>query len=225
MLERVTLDETPAQRTLIQNVDQFQHVIAVSPYAARLLLERLDTWWPQLPVGLSWYGVGTATAAEFQRAGLTPVAPAEGFTSEHLLGLPSLSAPIGERVLLARGEQGRDLIRDTLRQRGADISELSLYQRRSPNYSQADIDDALCTFNPDVIITLSGETLNNLIALGKNTNHNLKQRLLVVPAERVAEQARRAGFQKVCLPDGLDDDAIVTCITDHLALASHDTAD
>ncbi|MEX0605088.1 MAG: uroporphyrinogen-III synthase [Marinobacter sp.] len=217
LLERQRLEETPAQRTLIQNLDQFAHVIAVSPFAAQLLLERLDIWWPQPPVGIKWYGVGAATAETLTSGGIKSQAPATGFTSEHLLELPDLATLAGERILLARGEQGRELLRDTLTQRGADVTELALYRRDCPTYSNAQREDALGTFSPEVIITLSGETLNNLVALSQNTNHNLKQQLLVVPAERVAQQARNAGFKWISLPAALDDNAILTCITEQLA--------
>ncbi len=221
LLERQVLDETPAQRTLIQNLDQFAHVIAVSAFAARLLLERVDTWWPQQPVGIQWYGVGTATADIFAGAGLKPQTPATGFTSEHLLALPDLAAPAGEKILLASGEQGRELIHDTLRQRGADVTRLALYRRQCPTYNRAELEDALSTFSPEVVITLSGETLNNLVALSQNTNHNLKQQLIVVPVERVAQQAKNAGFQRICLPAALNDDAILNSIAEQLAHPGH----
>ncbi|MDX1633204.1 MAG: uroporphyrinogen-III synthase [Marinobacter sp.] len=217
LIERVDLPETAADRTLIQNLDLFQHVIAVSPYAAGRLLERIDTWWPQFPVGLNWYGVGASTAAVFAAAGLTPQAPPDGFTSEHLLALPGLHAPAGEKVLLARGERGRELVRDSLNRRGAVVSELILYDRRRPSWSESDLRDHLGDFDPHAIVALSGETLNNLMALGENSDHNLKQRLLVVPANRVAQQARASGFDWILTPASLADDAIATGIAEHLA--------
>lgn len=217
LIERVDLPETAADRTLIQNLDLFGHVIAVSPYAARRLLDRADTWWPQLPVGLNWYGVGASTAAVFASAGLVTQAPADGFTSEHLLALPALQTPAGEKVLLARGQRGRELIRDSLLRRGAEVSELILYERRPPAWSEADLQQQLVDFDPHAIVALSGETLNNLMALGENSDHNLKQRLLVLPANRVAEQARGWGFERILTPDTLADDAIATGIAEHLA--------
>ncbi len=217
LIERVELPETAADRSLLQNLDLFQHVIAVSPHAARSLLERIDTWWPQVPVGLHWYGVGAGTAAVFAAAGLDPQAPPDGFTSEHLLALPGLQAPAGEKVLLARGARGRELIRDTLVQRGAEVTELCLYERRQPALTGADLQAHLGHFDPHAIVALSAETLNNLMALGENSDHNLKQRLLVVPVARVAEQARDAGFARVITPDSLTDDAIATAIAEHLA--------
>lgn len=225
MLARQPLSETPAQRAILQDLDQFAHVIAVSPYAARQLLERIDHWWPQYPVGMNWYGVGKATAKVFQDAHLEPITPESGFASEDLLQLPALARPGASRVLVACGEDGRGLIQSTLRERGARVTELVLYRRQRPEYTEADLDQALTRFDPDVLITLSGETLNNLIALGENSDHNLKQRLLVVPVERVAETARAAGFRMVCIPASLDDDAIAAAICQALNTKTSDHAD
>ncbi|MDX1800772.1 MAG: uroporphyrinogen-III synthase [Marinobacter sp.] len=225
MLSRESLDETPEQRAILQDLDQYEHIIAVSPYAARQLLERIDHWWPQYPVQLKWYGVGDATARVFRQAQLTPIAPDTGFASEDLLQLPALREPSGSKVLVACGEGGRGLIQSTLRERGARVTELVLYRRYQPAYTPAAVNEALNLFDPDALITLSGETLNNLIALGENTDHNLKQRLLVVPVERVAETARAAGFRMVCIPASLDDDAIAVAIGRALNNNASDHAD
>jgi uroporphyrinogen-III synthase len=67
------------------------------------------------------------------------------------------------------------------------------------------------------VVTLSGETLNNLISLGNNNRHNLEQCLMVVPVERIAEQAHKAGIARTCVPLSLADDAIVAAVADQLA--------
>lgn len=209
-IERVPLPETPEARQIILDLDLYQHIIAVSPFAARQLLERVDAWWPQYPVGVHWYGVGAGTAAVLEQAGLAPEHPAEGFTSEALLQLPGLQHLEHEKVLLARGEQGRELIRETLEQRGARVTALPLYQRRKPAPSPDLVRACVDGFRPDVVITLSGETLNNFIALSNNTSHNCHDSLLLVPVDRVARQARDAGFTRVVCASGMTDDDIVT---------------
>ncbi|MFC4260707.1 uroporphyrinogen-III synthase [Marinobacter lacisalsi] len=209
VMERVPLPETPEQRQTLLDLDLYQHVIAVSPYAARQLLERIDTWWPQFPTGIHWYGVGASTAAVLEKAGLTPEHPADGFTSEALLALPSLQQLEHEKVLLARGDHGRELIRETLTQRGASVTVLPLYHRQPATPSRADRMDNLDQFQPDVIIVLSGETLNNFIALSNNSSHNCRKSLLLVPTERVARQALDAGFTRVICASGMADEDIV----------------
>lgn len=220
LLERVALEETPQQRALIQNLDQFHHVIAVSPYAARRLLEAMDTWWPQPPVGIRWYGVGAGTARVLAAGGLKPSWPAHGVDSEALLAMPALNQVEGERVLLVRGEEGRELLRDTLRSRGADVSPLALYKRQCPAHAEQQLPTILGSFDPDTVVLLSGETLNNFIALGQNSDHTLYQRLLVVPTARVAAQARELGFRNICIPRDLTDQGIIAAVADYFAVTA-----
>lgn len=216
LIGREPLPETPETRTLIQNLDHYSHVIAVSPYAASLFMALADNWWPQFPMGIRWYGVGRGTAAVLSRHGLSPRMPTSGWTSEALLALPSLQRFSGEKILLVRGEEGRELIYQTLSDRGARVTVLPLYRRYQPHHDATTLDKALLCFLPEAVITLSGETLNNLIALSENTGHNLDKTLLVVPASRVAEQARQAGLNRICIPESLADNDIVATVSEEL---------
>jgi uroporphyrinogen-III synthase len=196
----------------VQALDLYQHVIAISPGAARAFIAYAEEWWPQWPVGIHWYGVGSATGAALSRAGLPVRVPDDGHTSEHLLALRDLSTPNGERVLLLKGEGGRQLLADTLAARGALIETMTLYRRVCPDYEPTVITRALREFDPHAIVVLSIETLNNLIRLGKNRDHHLTQRMLLVPAERVAEAARDAGFGQVRVAQSLTPDGLAQCL-------------
>ncbi|MGM0767854.1 MAG: uroporphyrinogen-III synthase [Pseudomonadota bacterium] len=216
LIAREPLPETPDTRRVIQDLDLYSHVIAVSPYAASLFLELADNWWPQLPAGIRWYGVGSGTAAVLARQGLSPRKPADGWTSEALLALPSLQSFDHDKVLLVRGEEGRELIQQTLTGRGAAVTLLPLYRRHLPEYDKTTVDDALLNFNPEAAVILSGETLNNFIALSKNSGHNPDKTLLVVPAHRVAVQAHQAGLTQTCIPESLADTDIVATVAQEL---------
>ncbi|MFE8071203.1 uroporphyrinogen-III synthase [Marinobacteraceae bacterium S3BR75-40.1] len=215
LLEIVPLPETAEQRAVLQNLDQYQHVIAVSPNAAHFLTDALDRWWPQTPVGIHWYGVGAGTARVLTEAGLMPRIPEAGHDSEALLQRPELQTLTGEKVLLCRGRGGRETLPETLEARGARVTRLAFYERRCPAYTETTLKSALVDFAPQVIVVMSGETLNNLIALGQNTDHQLLSRTVLVPVARVAEQARERGFTQVLVPDALDPASIMACLADH----------
>ncbi|XOZ32288.1 uroporphyrinogen-III synthase [Halomonadaceae bacterium KBTZ08] len=200
------------QRSLIQDLDNFGKVIAVSPNAARLLLAHADEWWPQWPVALEWWGPGEGTAKVFRDAGLPGQAPASGHNSEALLDCDAFQpeAVAGARILIARGDQGRELLVNTLTERGARPEVLPLYERAPIEWPETTLLQRLTRFDPDTVLVLSGETLKHLLEVGQNTDAKLRERRLVVPAERVAQQAREAGFRDVRVaaamtPDGLID--------------------
>ncbi|MDX5297666.1 MAG: uroporphyrinogen-III synthase [Gammaproteobacteria bacterium] len=209
LLDIAPLAETPSARQLAQNLDQFQHVIVISPTAARFAIDWLEDTWPQWPVGQIWYGVGQGTAQILRDAGLQAQAPRQGCTSEDLLALPALQTLDTQRVLLLKGEGGRPVLAATLQARGARVESVDLYRRTPSQPDPTRVREALCDFDPHLIIALTAETLNNLIALGENTDHNLRRRGVVVPAQPVAEHARQQGFRDIRMPTALSGQALI----------------
>lgn len=118
-----------ATRRVLMDLDLFHAVFFASSNAARLALSAMADLWPQWPVGVHWLAVGKATAAEISRWHLQPTVPDGGFNSEAVLALPCLQQ-LGERkVLLCRGESGRELLAQTLAERGAEVVTLPFYRR------------------------------------------------------------------------------------------------
>ncbi|PVY76923.1 uroporphyrinogen-III synthase [Tamilnaduibacter salinus] len=212
LLERRSVPDSPERRTLIQELDRYQHVFAVSPGAARAFVNVADDWWPQWPVQLHWYGVGKGTADVLRTAGLPVTTPDAGHTSEALLALDALQELDGDRILIAKGRGGRGLLSHALTERGGRVDEMVLYERVPIRHDDKTVRDSLVGFDPQAVVVLSVETLNNLVSLGKNTDAALWQRTLLVPAARVAEKAREAGFQTVVTPDSVDHDGIARCL-------------
>lgn len=200
-------------RSLIEQLDLYEQVIVVSPAAADFFLAAMDEWWPQCPLGIRWHAIGEGTAKKLRDAGLS-VQTGQGHTSEELLTSADMQQIEGQRILLCKGSGGRQLIAATLLDRGARLDSLELYQRNSPDYSAEHIQQHLCQFDPQLIVALSAETLNNLLRLGQNVDQHLRQRALLLPAERVAETAQAAGFEQILVARALTTEALVTCIRD-----------
>ncbi len=137
--------------------------------------------------------VGPATAAAIETAGLAvDIRPAAGFDSEHLLATSALQAVRGLKVRIIRGNEGRELIADTLRSRGAKVEYLSVYTRRAPKYSAAELAALEAQWRSgeiDVVTVMSVESLTNFVALLPEwCKKELGQTRLVTPAARVIKQ-------------------------------------
>ena len=61
----------------------------------------------------------------------------------------------------------------------------------------------LTEFDPQVVVALSGETLNNLIGMGQNTDQKLFNRAVLVPGRSCRRPGAAGGF-----PPGADPDAL-----------------
>ena len=117
------------QHNLLLDLDQYHAVFFVSTNAAQLALQALQRLWPRWPVGVHWLAVGPATAEVLSAAGMAAQSPRTGFDSEALLELDCLRHLPGKRVLICRGDGGRELVAETLQRRGAEVDVLALYRR------------------------------------------------------------------------------------------------
>lgn len=212
LLEIQPLAETPALRQQIMNLDRYQMVVVVSPNAAKQALELIDSYWPQLPLGIDWLTVGKGTAKVLRDYGIDALAPPEGHDSEALLTLPRLQQVAGDKVLVLRGEGGRELLAQTLRERGAQVEFAELYRRVVPALSARDLTEALVEFDPHAILLFSGSTFEHLWQLCQAQGVVLSGPSLWLPSERVAEQVRAQGMERVHWMPALDDEAIVQAL-------------
>ncbi len=117
-----------------------------------------------------------------------------GFTSENFLALSALRKVNKQNFLIIRGQGGRELLAQTLRQRGAQVDYADVYRRICPDDSTAE--KLILQYQQqqiDIIALTSSESLHNLLILINNTKW-LKQTALLVGSQRIAADARQAGF-------------------------------
>jgi uroporphyrinogen-III synthase len=201
------LDGVMRQRIL--DLDRYDHLIFVSANAARIGCERIGELWPQWPVGQRYWAVGRSTAQVLARAGLAATCPESDMSSEGLLALPGLGEVRKQRCLLIRGEGGRTMIADTLRQRGAGVDDLCCYRRGMVEYDEEQL-AALRGGCPDLVLVSSGEGLERLSGLLKPREHtNLAGATLLVPSVRVATVAERLGWRDVQTVENASDAAML----------------
>jgi uroporphyrinogen-III synthase len=200
LLEIEALAETPEQRALILDLERYCAVIVVSKPAAHFGLQLLDRYWPQPPLTPSWFAVGAATADILADYGLAASFPECADASEALLALPELASALAvhnPRVLIMRGEGGRELIAERLRGQGVTVDYLQLYRRNLPVYRPALLLELLTMQGLNALLVSSGAGLAHLVELAGADWPRVAQLVLFVPSARVAEQARVAGAEHV----------------------------
>lgn len=211
------LAETPEQRGVFLDLDRYCAVVVVSKPAARLGLALLDRYWPQPPMRQRWFAVGAATGALLDAYGLDACWPDNGDDSEALLALPALREAIAvpsPRVLILRGEGGRDWLGERLREQGVAVDYLSLYRRCLPGYPAGALLRAVHEHRLNGLVVSSGEGLANLQRLAGDDWPTLARLPLFVPSPRVAALARTAGAQDVRDCCGASAAALLACLAD-----------
>jgi len=204
---------TPVQRHMLQDLAHYQHIIFVSTNAVRVGMALVDDYWPQLPVGINWYAIGAATAKNLARFDIQAITPGKNMISEGLLALPYLKNVQGQRVLIIKGEGGRDTLRSELFHRGALVDELACYRRSLPELLAGGLGAQISQREIDVILLSSGEGLANLLLLLSPTETTtVKAISVIVPSERVADMARDTGFKSVLTAENASDEAMLRAL-------------
>jgi uroporphyrinogen-III synthase len=182
-----------AARALLARAGEFDLVVFVSPSAVRCAAALRAAPWP---AGLRTAAVGEGTRRALEDAGLREVlAPRGRADSEALLALRELERLHGARVLIVRGEGGRELLGEALGARGARVEHAVCYRRVRPVApAPAGALDGACAS--------SAEALENLVAL--LGVERLREVPLFVAHERVARRARELGIERPVLAGPAD---------------------
>jgi uroporphyrinogen-III synthase len=203
---------------VLADLDRYALVAFVSPNAVDAAFAHIQTW----PSGVDIAVVGEGSRAALARHGVheenarihSPHDPARS-DSEHLLEALDLAAIGGLRVLVVRGDGGREVLPDALRAAGCAVETVAAYRRAVPalDAGMAAALRALLAEANDWIIT-SSEALRGLAGLvqeldkrmDEETNvAKLQQQRLIVPHSRIAETARALGFTEVTLTGSGDE--------------------
>jgi len=180
-------------------IADFDLVVFVSPSAVRVTLAAL-------PRRLTAAAIGAGTARELERAGIGPViAPVAGADSEALLALPQMHQLAGKRVLIVRGEGGRELLAQSLSERGARVEYAECYRRVRPRTDAATLLAAWRRGEVHAVTVLSPQTLDNFLSM---TGGALSAVPVFVPHERIARHARERGLREVIVAERGDDGLI-----------------
>jgi uroporphyrinogen-III synthase len=169
------------------------------------------------PLARRHAAVGRATAHALEQRGIKVDARPASANSEGLLELPEFAELAGCGVLLVKGSGGRELLRDALRARGADVLELEVYRRSvaSPTAAAAaELRLALSGTGPLVVAVTSAEVLQSLLDhVADDDRARLRSQTLLVPGPRVAATAARLGWTgPVCEAATAEDEAMLAAL-------------
>ena len=220
-------DDAPL-RAALSSLERYALVVFVSPNAVDHAFAHSDTIWPHaLPIGV----VGPGSVQALARHGVSApaynvISPPSGadeeaarFDSEGLfaaidmaLGATNLE---GKRVLIVRGDGGREWLAERLREAGAEVETVAAYRRLVPEPSiggWARVHELLAG-EPHAWLLTSSEGVRNLHELAQDHLTvdeivQLKRATLVTPHPRIAQTARALGFDSITV-SGAGDERIV----------------
>jgi uroporphyrinogen-III synthase len=204
------LEDALAAKQSLASLDDFDILIFVSrnavKYASQIVADKFRHIQAKTIIA-----IGSGTHDELLRVGFTDVVFTDSNTgSDALLDIHELGSVsvTGKKVLIIRGVGGRELLRDKLLERGAEVQYAELYRRIKPDVEATTISKIWLEEKPDVVLVTSAEGMRNLLEMtgGKERSLFLNTRLVVI-SPRLKTVAESAGFRaEIKVAAGYSDD-------------------
>ena len=172
--------------------------------------------------------IGRATADALRETGTADVIENPGVRSEDLLNVDEFGGDLaGKRIVIVRGDGGRDVLRETLTDRGADVDMIDVYRRALPDIPAGDIEAATTALDGGdyaAVIAMSRASYANLeTLLGRD---RLAAATVVTPSYGVLDGRRELGAaERTVLADGPDAESLVVALGNALSAEKAATAD
>jgi len=149
--------------------------------------------WPR---HLLAFAPGPSTAEALAGVGIAgALVPTASHDSEGLLQMPELAELAGKRVVIFRGEGGREFLGNALRARGAIVDHIPCYRRVAPQSGTEGLVEAMRGDRAHALTLTSAEGLDNLLAALTAEGLAWLARLPVFAGHpRIAERARERGL-------------------------------
>ena len=225
LIEITPLNDYSQFEAVISEIETYDWAIFISSNAVQNGMPRL------LKAGianesifgnLKFAAIGPVTASELQNFGvkdvLTPLSHVQDgdeskvrFDSESLLALPEMTNVFSKKILIVRGVGGRDVLAETLKARGAQVTFAECYRRINPQ-TNCDLLAQLWTEKKlHGIVVTSSEAMRHLLDLAGDA-YWLKHVTLCVNHARVAELPTLLGL-KVRVANAPRDESMLAILT------------
>lgn len=213
----IAIEKNSQAQKELKNLDlsSYSKIILISPNAASLFVDALKN--TQKPLALTlkkaqieqnlrqkrqwlFFAVGAQTCKVLHSIGLDCAYPKGGDKAENLLDFLA-SEFIGinktEKILILKGEGGRDFLIPNLQKLGAWVDSIDLYKRKKPKLSATQVSSL---FKKDLfaLVINSQTALENLkyfMQRAKNTDSFVPN--LLVSSERLVIKAGNLGFKNI----------------------------
>ncbi|MFK5915267.1 MAG: uroporphyrinogen-III synthase [Woeseiaceae bacterium] len=150
------------------------------------------------------------------------ITPSEQFNSEGLLACPALQDVSNKHIIIVRGNGGREVLKEELERRGAEVCYIEAYQRAKAQPDIPQFEHYLQNNSIEAIVITSAESLRNLVELTPQASvQNVLKIPLIIMNQRLVAIAKELGFtQEQVIAKSASDQGIVETLKEHKFLSS-----
>lgn len=203
-----------AEIEVLNNLEQYNIAIFISSNAVDYAMKVLKSNNVVFPDNLLVATVGPTTKQKLLDNNVSvDITPDYDYSSEGLLACPEMQGLEDERIIIFRGEGGREILARKLQQRGAEVEYLDCYTRVVPDVDVSDVEKKFRNNEIAAVTITSVSSVNNLMAMLKNVHEELTKVLFVAASNRIADECEKHGCLRVEVAENSGDKAMLRILT------------
>lgn len=205
-------DKCQSTLTINNTIKQYDIALFVSQNAVHHAFQFIHA--ESLPKQLKIGVIGKGSLASLNNYGIQSQAiPSQTYNSEGLLSSQLLSDVQHKKVIIFRGQAGRNLLGDTLIERGATVTYCEVYQRCLPQIDENTYEE-IFKINIDIAIFTSSEGLKHAFKMLKEKD---AQTLLNTPWLLISERMKKTAYNlghnsDIIIAQQASDDGIISSL-------------
>jgi uroporphyrinogen-III synthase len=211
------LDSGPQQQRVAREIASYDILLFVSRNAVDGAFRYIDASQISAQARYGVIGLATRQALCEQVANLDSCLLAgKPYNSEGLLKAAALQQVAGKRIIIFRGQEGRNLLGEELAARGARVDYCEVYRRVLPSTTAEDFNQLVAAGFPSLAVLTSEAGMLNLFQLvDENAAARLRQTPWLLISERMRESALKLGHNaSIIIARSASDEGILQTICD-----------
>ena len=190
---------------VIENIKTYQHIIFISTNAVHFFLERVKKLSLQIPKNLIFSSIGPTTKLLLQKKLSVDVhSPIKTFDSEHLLKEKIYNNVEGQKILIIRGEGGRETLKNALEEKGGIVNYGECYVRKYVDIDLIQLKKNLVNYHHQFILFSSTNSAKHFIDQLHNIETDWLQNIKIIVNHKKIEGLLSKIFKNIFVCNNID---------------------
>ena len=190
---------------VIKNIKTYQHIIFISTNAVHFFLERVKKLSLQIPKNLIFSSIGPTTKLLLQKKLSVDVHfPIKTFDSEHLLKEKIYNNVEGQKILIIRGEGGRETLKNALEEKGGIVNYGECYIRKYVDIDLIQLKNDLVNYHHQFILFSSTNSAKHFIDQLHNIETDWLQNIKIIVNHKKIEGLLSKIFKNIFVCNNID---------------------
>ena len=190
---------------VIKNIKTYQHIIFISTNAVHFFLERVKKLSLQIPKNLIFSSIGPTTKLLLQKKLSVDVHfPIKTFDSEHLLKEKIYNNVEGQKILIIRGEGGRETLKNALEEKGATVTYGECYVRKYVDIDLNQLKNDLVNYHHQFFLFSSTNSAKHFIHQLSKVDSSWLQNIKIIVNHKKIEGLLSKIFKNIFVCNNID---------------------